>query len=78
MVYTADGERLEAARKNCKGDPELALDADEMRAKALGLLAYGGLDESAAQALCDDILSLPATAHPPALFTRFMHHLGLT
>ncbi len=76
-VHTADGERLETTRKDCKGDPELALDADEMRAKAVGLLCYGGLDEPGAQALCDDILSLPAAPHAPGLFTHFMHHLGL-
>jgi len=76
-AITESGERFKVSRKDCKGDPELALDADEMRTKAMGLLQYGNLDETEANRLCDDILSLAATTQTPRLFTHFMHHIGI-
>ena len=39
----ADGGRVSAARRQCKGDPEAALDRDQMAAKARGLLRFGGV-----------------------------------
>ena len=45
-----------------------------MRAKALGLLQYGGLDESAANRLCDSVLAMPAGADPAPLFSDFITH----
>ncbi len=77
VVHIAGGDRLETRREHCKGDPELALDAGEMRAKALGLFAYGGLDPDEAQRLCDEILGLTNGAEAPPLFSRFMQHLDL-
>lgn len=77
IVHTNDGAQLQTARKDCKGDPELALDAEEMRTKAMGLFVYGGLDEADARTLCDEILSLPNAGQTPNIFTHFMHHLGI-
>ncbi len=38
-----DGSRVTASRRRCKGDPEAALDRDEMADKARGLLRFGGI-----------------------------------
>jgi 2-methylcitrate dehydratase PrpD len=66
-VRTEDGRRFAAERRNCKGDPEMPLDADEMTAKARRLLAFGGLDARAAGDLIDGILALADNAPLPAL-----------
>jgi 2-methylcitrate dehydratase PrpD len=57
-VTTVDGETISALRTGAKGDPELALDDDEMIAKAHGLLEYAGYDNAQAQWIIDGILSL--------------------
>jgi len=44
-ITLADGDTLEAKRQLTKGDPELALDADALIAKASRLLSYGGVAE---------------------------------
>ena len=75
-VTTAAGERLACSRKDCRGDPELALDRDEMRAKAMGLLSYGGLGETEAGAICDTVLSLPSAETFPELFSAFIRHVA--
>jgi 2-methylcitrate dehydratase PrpD len=72
------GEGFKVSRKDCKGDPELALTSDEMRAKAIGLLQYGGLEQDAANRICDDILAMPATPKTPYIFTRFIKYLDKT
>ena len=38
-----DGSRVSAARRQCKGDPEAALDRGEMAEKARELLRFGGI-----------------------------------
>ncbi|MCP4769683.1 MAG: MmgE/PrpD family protein [Gammaproteobacteria bacterium] len=73
-ALTASSDRFKVSRKDCKGDPELALDDAEMRAKALGLLQYGGLDETAANQLCDNVLSMPVVSEPAPLFSDFIAH----
>ena len=40
-----DGRRVGAARRQCKGDPEAALDREEMAEKARGLLRFGGVPD---------------------------------
>lgn len=72
------GESFKVSRKDCKGDPELALDNDEMRSKAVGLLQYGGLDQGAANRVCDDVLAMPTTRETPQVFSAFIQHLGMT
>jgi 2-methylcitrate dehydratase PrpD len=74
---TESGASLRISRKDCKGDPELALDNDEMRIKAMGLLQYGGLDESQARQLCKQVLAMPKTAGGSSLFSDFIDHLDI-
>ncbi|MFV2031123.1 MAG: MmgE/PrpD family protein [Gammaproteobacteria bacterium] len=76
-VTTGDGEILSVERKDCRGDPELALNDSEMRIKASNLMQYGGLSEAASQALCEQVLSLPTSTAPPALFSAFLDRLGI-
>ncbi len=66
-VRTAAGAAFKVSRRDCRGDPELALDAAEMRAKAIGLLEYGGLDAAVAARLCDSVLGLPDAVTVPDL-----------
>jgi 2-methylcitrate dehydratase PrpD len=73
-ALTTSAGRFKVSRKDCKGDPELMLDDAEMRSKALGLLQYGGLDETAANQLCDSILSMPTASDPVPLFSSFIAH----
>ncbi len=73
-VKTTDGAAFKVSRRDCRGDPELALDAAEMRAKAMGLLEYGGLEAAAATRLCDLVLALPDAAEAPDLCADFLAH----
>ena len=73
-VLTSTGERYKVSRKDCKGDPELALDNTEMRTKAIGLLQFGGLDDNAANQVCDSVLSMPVADDPGQLFSEFIAH----
>ena len=73
-AVSASGTRFEVSRKDCRGDPELALDADEMRAKAMGLVEYGGLDASAASSVCDAVLSMPRPDVAPTILADFLRH----
>ncbi|MCP4470000.1 MAG: MmgE/PrpD family protein, partial [Gammaproteobacteria bacterium] len=73
-ALTASADRFKVSRKDCKGDPELALDDAEMRIKALGLLQYGGLDKTAANDICDSVLSMPVATDPTPLFSSFIAH----
>jgi 2-methylcitrate dehydratase PrpD len=57
-VTLADGTRLSARRRHCKGDPEAALDAEEMVSKARALLRLGGVDD--AETLISGILDMAA------------------
>jgi 2-methylcitrate dehydratase PrpD len=74
-VATESGASFKISRKDCKGDPELALDDNEMRSKAMGLLQYGGLDEAQANQVCDDVLAMPSTKHTISILSDFIHHL---
>ncbi|MBT3358448.1 MAG: MmgE/PrpD family protein [Rhodospirillales bacterium] len=67
-VVLSDGSRINAERLNCKGDPEMMLDADEMKAKARVLLAFGGMDEAAATHLINGILAMADDGPMPELF----------
>ncbi len=73
-VLTDSGARFKVSRKDCKGDPELALDNIEMRSKAIGLLQYGGLDDSNAERVCEEILSMPDNVDPGKPFSDFIDH----
>jgi hypothetical protein len=74
-VITESGQAFKVSRKDCKGDPELALDGDEMRVKAMGLLLYGGLEKAQDDSLCDSVLAMPGSVDRSTLFNDFIHHL---
>jgi len=73
-VISASGARFKVSRRDCKGDPELALTNAEMRSKALGLLRYGELEDEAADRICDSVLAMPTSTEPTALFSGFITH----
>ncbi|MCP3687722.1 MAG: MmgE/PrpD family protein [Gammaproteobacteria bacterium] len=77
-VTLMNGRVLNTSRKNCKGDPELALSQSEMRSKASGLLEFGGLQPQQASQLCDDVLSLSGSSSRVALFGDFISFLELS
>ncbi len=64
-VELADGSRLEARRDVCRGDPEAALSADEMTAKARDLMNFGGLND--ADGIIAQVLDMAGGGPPPAL-----------
>jgi hypothetical protein len=43
----------------------------------MGLLQYGGLDESQANQLCDKVLNMPAAANSSDIFKNFIDHIGI-
>ena len=73
-AVTDCGEAFKVSRRDCKGDPELALDDDEMRDKAMGLLHYGGLSKSKARQLCDSVLAMPTDNSSSTLFPDLIKH----
>ena len=75
IAIAESGASFKVSRRDCKGDPELALDNAEMRHKALGLLNYGGLDEMTANQLCDAVLSMPEKKEADPIFSRFIAHV---
>ena len=76
-VMTGNGDTLAVERKDCRGDPELALTESEMRTKAMDLMQFGGLSESAAATRCDLVLSLPGSNKTPKLFSEFINTIGV-
>jgi 2-methylcitrate dehydratase PrpD len=75
IAVSESGESFKISSKDCKGDPELALDSDEMRHKAMGLLQYGGLNEDQAGQLCDSVLAMPSNMSPTSIFPDFIKHV---
>ena len=55
-VELTDGTRIESVRRQCKGDPEAALSADEMVDKARDLMRYAGVNDAAR--IIDGVLGL--------------------
>ena len=76
-VTTLNGDVVTAQRKDCKGDPELALDESEMRVKAINLMRFGGLSKTNSETKCDEVLSLPTSTEKPTLFSAFLNTIGL-
>ncbi len=62
-VITHDGQTLRAARRHCKGDPDLALTESEMLAKAHTLLDYANVAPPAKDRLINYILNLQNETH---------------
>jgi 2-methylcitrate dehydratase PrpD len=76
-VTTQDGDVVAAERKDCKGDPELALDESEMRVKAIDLMRFAGLRKTESEVKCDEVLSLPMSTEKLTLFSSFINTIGL-
>lgn len=66
-VQTGSGETLVADRPACKGDPELPVSTDEMRAKAAMLLEHAGFQSGRAANLIEAVLALPSGGALPDL-----------
>jgi 2-methylcitrate dehydratase PrpD len=64
-VSLRDNRRVTAARTHCKGDPELALSADEMVAKSRDLLRFAGVAD--AEGIIRAVLAMAEGAPVPAL-----------
>ena len=71
----ADGRKLSAARRDCRGDPELPLSDDEMIEKAQGLLRFGGLNQENADKVIDSVLDLPNQSETVRLMDAFLAHV---
>jgi 2-methylcitrate dehydratase PrpD len=68
-VELADGSRVEAARPECRGDPEAALTPEEMVAKSRDLMRHGGLNDPAR--IIDGVLGLARGGRPVDLGDLF-------
>ncbi|MHA1598960.1 MAG: MmgE/PrpD family protein [Alphaproteobacteria bacterium] len=66
-VALKNGQRKQARRAMAKGDPQTALGDDEMRAKAMMLMAFGGLGGNDAGRLIDGILEMANGGAVPEL-----------
>jgi 2-methylcitrate dehydratase PrpD len=75
IAVTESGGSFKISRKDCKGDPELALGSDEMRHKAMELLQYGGLNKDQAGQLCDSVLAMPTGMSLTSIFPGFIKHV---
>lgn len=71
-VKTKGGEPLRTQRKDCKGDPELALNDQEMHDKAANLIQYDGVSEEESMTICDQILQMPKSASLSTVFSQFI------
>jgi 2-methylcitrate dehydratase PrpD len=58
VVTTADGRRLEATRRDAKGDPENPVTAAELAVKGRALIAGGGISDVQAAEMVEAILDL--------------------
>ncbi len=63
-VALSDGRRVSAARRQCKGDPEAALDGDAMAQKARELLRFGGVAEP--ETVIESVLAMAGGGKVPA------------
>jgi 2-methylcitrate dehydratase PrpD len=68
---TLDGKCVAVERLTCKGDPETALDENEMIAKAMDLLAVGGVGKQESECLIREILAMADNGPLPELETLF-------
>ncbi len=71
----SDGKQISASRKDCRGDPELPLNDDEMLSKAKDLMHFGGLSAGAAQDVCDSVLRLAEYRYTVSLMDDFLAHV---
>jgi 2-methylcitrate dehydratase PrpD len=69
-VTTKKGSEHIAERDGARGDPENALDDQEMLEKARTLLEYGGCDQADSKRIIEGIMSLPNGGSDIAVFLR--------
>jgi 2-methylcitrate dehydratase PrpD len=69
-VTTKKGNEHTAKRDGARGDPEHALDDNEMLEKARVLLEYGGCDQANSNRIIEGIMSLPSGGSDIAPFLR--------
>ena len=69
-VTTKKGNEYTAERDGARGDPEHALDDNEMHEKARTLLEYGGCDQGDSKRIIEGIMSLPSGGSDIASFLR--------
>ena len=69
-LMTNRGSEHIADRTSARGDPELALDDNEMFEKARMLLKFGGCDGADSSRIIDSIVSLPTSGSDIAVFLR--------
>ena len=69
-VTTNNGSEHKADRAGARGDPELALDDNEMLEKAHMLLEFGGCDRADRSRIIDSIVSLPTSGIDIVAFLR--------
>ena len=74
-VTTTDGIEFIASRRDCKGDPELPMDAGEMIAKSQVLLHRGGLEEGQIDEQIQKILALAQGEADADLFREITQNL---
>ena len=60
-----DGSKVTAKRTQCKGDPELALNAPEMASKARELLRFGGVVDP--EAVIEGVLAMASGGPVPEI-----------
>ena len=71
-VATTDGETITASRRDCKGDPELALNKEEMLDKAQMLMRFAGLSAEQSEGICQRVLAMPESQQPCDLIDGFL------
>jgi len=64
-IQLSDGKRMTARRRHAKGDPELALDAEALKVKAMRLMVHGGIARP--EEFVEAILAMPEGAPIPPL-----------
>ncbi len=69
-LMTNRGNEHIADRTSARGDPELALDDNEMLEKARMLLEFAGCDRADSSRIIDSIVSLPTSGSDIAVFLR--------
>ena len=69
-VTTNNGSEHKADRAGARGDPELALDDNEMLEKAHMLLEFGGCNRADSRRIIDGIVSLPTGGSDIVTFLR--------
>jgi len=74
-IETSSGNKLDAEREHCKGDPERMLNEQEMLDKAKMLMQFAGLPTAKINAICSEVLSMAELNTPTSISRDFMAHI---